>query len=261
MTGAATSLLATIFGSAYYAAESSEAAATFTPVACDPSLDPVSFGECEYNAELQAQDFEDEVFALGLKRRAPPSPVAPMTPPPVFPTPAVARKNEVRKRQGTVAEAQIAVLDTTPPTTLSWADDGNLIVDGDGTRSNFSSISNYIFGDSSGNRLLHVYTDTLASLGVSRLRLASLDAMPFPSVLVTLVPIQVAKGGQAYVAVTSNGVVYSIITCLLDTQFPKVFVAEDITVGVATLMEPALAGNLTGGNVTSCGYLPWGVPA
>jgi hypothetical protein len=221
----------------------------------------VSFGECEYNVQLQAQQFEDEIFGLGVKRRALASPVAPMTPPPVFPTPVVAKNNELMKRQATVAEVEISVLNTTVPTTLSWADDGNLIVDGDSTRSNFSSIDHYIIGDSSGNRFLHIYNDTLASIGVSRLRLASLDAMPLQSVLVTLAPIQVAKGGQAYVAVTSDGAVYSMVTCLLDTQFPKVFVAEDITAGIATLMEPALAGNLTGGNVTSCGYLAWGVPA
>lgn len=240
---------------------SSEAAATYSPVTCDPSLDPVAFGACEYNVQLQAQQFEDEVFGLGLKRRAPASPVAPMTPPPVFPTPAIEKNNEVMKRQGTIAEVKISVLNATVPTTLSWADDGNLIVDGDSTRSNFSSINNYIIGDGSGNRLLHIYNDTLASLGVSRLRLATLDAMPLQSVLVTLIPIQVAKGGHAYVAVTSDGAVFFMITCLLDTQFPKVFVAKNITAGAATLMVPALAGSLTGGNVTSCGYLPWGVPA
>jgi hypothetical protein len=83
--------------------------------------------------------------------------------------------------------------------------------------------------------------------------------MPLPSVLVTLAPIQVGSGEQAYVAVTSNGEVYWLITCLLDAQMPKVFVASDIEAGVVTLMDPALAGVLTGGNVTDCDYMAWGV--
>jgi len=67
---------------------------------------------------------------------------------------------------------------------LSWADNGNVIVNGDASHNSFSSIKGSIIGDSSGQRLLHMYTDTMAQLGVSRLRLAAIDIMPMRSVLV-----------------------------------------------------------------------------
>jgi len=66
-------------------------------------------------------------------------------------------------------------------THLSWSGDGNLVASTTGNA--FSSWNSYFVGDT-GNRLLHMYSDTMASLGVSRLRLASLDAMPVGSVLV-----------------------------------------------------------------------------
>lgn len=162
------------------------------------------------------------------------------------------------KRDAPIIQTSILAL-TNTSMALSWADDGNLIVDGDVSRSFFSSMNNYVIGDSTGQRFLHLYADTLASLGVSRLRLATLDAMPLQSVLVTLMPITVTQGKFAYVAVTSDGQVYWLVTCLLDTQMPKVFLAKDITSGAATLMDQSLATTLTGGNVTSCGYVPWGV--
>jgi hypothetical protein len=66
-------------------------------------------------------------------------------------------------------------------THLSWSDDGNLVASTTGNT--FSSLNAYFVGDTN-NRLLHLYSDTMTSLGVSRLRLASLDAMPVGSVLV-----------------------------------------------------------------------------
>jgi hypothetical protein len=66
-------------------------------------------------------------------------------------------------------------------THLSWSGDGNLVASTTGNA--FSSWNGYFVGDTN-NRLLHMYSDTMASLGVSRLRLASLDAMPVGSVLV-----------------------------------------------------------------------------
>jgi len=66
---------------------------------------------------------------------------------------------------------------------LSWADDGNLIIDNDGTRADFATANGFVVGDTAG-RLLHLYDTTMKSLGVSRLRLARLEMMPIGSVLV-----------------------------------------------------------------------------
>jgi len=67
-------------------------------------------------------------------------------------------------------------------THLAWADDGNLIASTTGN--SFSSLNGYFVGEGTNNRLLHLYSGTMATLGVSRLRLASLDAMPIGSILV-----------------------------------------------------------------------------
>jgi hypothetical protein len=257
VTGSDTTLLATTIGPTDTASSST---ADFTPSSCDPGLDPTAFIACENAVELQIQAYEASVFAAGLKKRALAArTLAPViTPGPVLPKPRAVYKEMQAKRDTPITQTSILAL-TNTSMALFWADDGNLIVDGDNSRALFSSINNYIIGDSTGQRFLHLYADTLASLGVSRLRLATLDAMPLQSVLVTLVPIAVAQGKFAYVAVTSDGQVYWLITCLLDAQMPKVFLAKDISVGAATLMDQSLETTLTGGNVTSCGYVPWGV--
>jgi hypothetical protein len=84
---------------------------------------------------------------------------------------------------GPVMQTSVVAL-TNASLALSWADDGNLVVDGDGSRSLFSSIDGFVIGDSTGQRMLHLYNDTVSSLSVSRLRLAAIDKMPLPSVLV-----------------------------------------------------------------------------
>lgn len=45
----------------------------------------------------------------------------------------------------------------------SWADDGNLLVDGDSTRSPFQAIGGAVFGDAH-SRYLHLYQDTMSAL-------------------------------------------------------------------------------------------------
>jgi hypothetical protein len=63
---------------------------------------------------------------------------------------------------------------------VAWQDDGNLVFSS--TANDFASLGGSIFGDSN-NRFLHMYSDTMESQGVSRLRLAALTLMPLPSVL------------------------------------------------------------------------------
>jgi hypothetical protein len=63
---------------------------------------------------------------------------------------------------------------------ITWAADGNLLASNT-PGSAFSSVNGSIIGDTDG-RLLHLYSDTMQNLGVSRLRLASLDEMPLTSV-------------------------------------------------------------------------------
>jgi hypothetical protein len=197
VTGSDTTLLATTFAPTI---TTSSSPSDFTPSSCDSNLDPTAFVACQSAVEAQIQSFEASVFAVGLKKRALSTPALPtITTSPVITTPQMAavpaelkpklrrralRKQEKAKRMnGPVMQTSVVAL-TNASLALSWADDGNLVVDGDGSRSLFSSIDGFVIGDSTGQRMLHLYNDTVSSLSVSRLRLAAIDKMPLPSVLV-----------------------------------------------------------------------------
>lgn len=87
-----------------------------------------------------------------------------------------------RKRDSATSFSDATIKDAINGTTfVSWAADGNLIVSN--TSNTFSSLDGNIVGDTE-SRLLHLYSDTIADQGVSRIRLASLDLMPLTSILV-----------------------------------------------------------------------------
>jgi hypothetical protein len=87
-----------------------------------------------------------------------------------------------KKRDSATSLSDATIQDAINGTTfISWAADGNLIVTN--ASNSFSSLDGNIVGDTE-SRLLHLYNDTIADQGVSRLRLASLDLMPLTSILV-----------------------------------------------------------------------------
>lgn len=73
-----------------------------------------------------------------------------------------------------------------------------------------------------------------------------------------LVPLKLADGSYSYVATTTDGQLFYLVTCLIDEQYPKVFLAKDPILGAARLKDPTLATTLTGGNVTVCGFVGYG---
>lgn len=58
------------------------------------------------------------------------------------------------------------------------------------------------------------------------------------------------------IASTTAAEFYYPIICLYDQLHPKIFLAVDPVVGAAVLADPAYLNRITGGNVTSCGFLP-----
>jgi len=60
------------------------------------------------------------------------------------------------------------------------------------------------------------------------------------------------------VATTTDGQLFYLITCLIDEQYPKVFLAKDPISGATQLQDPTLATTLTGGNVTQCSFVDYG---
>jgi hypothetical protein len=139
----------------------------------------------------------------------------------------------------------------------------------------------FVFGDSHG-RLYHAYHDTLLQFGVSRLRLHKPDRMPrtaIPIIFASVVDDSAIVGNQNStgisfanststvpanmpVTVISNlgGEIYFPIICIYASQkvYAKLFLAEEIETGVATLMsnKPEIINRITGGQVQECGYVP-----
>ncbi|KAE9378538.1 hypothetical protein N431DRAFT_554693 [Stipitochalara longipes BDJ] len=139
-------------------------------------------------------------------------------------------------------------------TKLAWTEDGNLVASQNGTL--FATLNGNVIGDTNG-RFLHYYELSMGLSEISRLRLASLDMMPVGSVLLSLAPMAVGLASPSLVAFTSSGAYYYIITCTITGQFPKLFLARQVALGIELLMTPGLQNTLTGGVVETCGLLPW----
>jgi hypothetical protein len=150
----------------------------FTAATCDPALDDNAYLVCERSAQASIISYESNAVAFqaaGLARRDVGATAAPTI------TPAPAPFKAIR-RAAPLSQSRIVDVDDAS-LFLSWADDGNLIVDNDDTRSSFATSNGFVVGDTAG-RLLHLYEPMMKSVGVSRLRLASLEMMPVGSVLV-----------------------------------------------------------------------------
>lgn len=145
---------------------------------------------------------------------------------------------------------------------VHWADDGNLyalntdsVADSgaDDTILFSESVSGNVLGDHEG-RLLHGYVDTLASLGVSRLRLADGDSIPQTSVMLTLAAVDPdGSGPSVFLAFDTAGNSYYPLLCVYEDLDPKIFIAKDAAAGAAVLEDAANAETLTGGSVKECG--------
>lgn len=125
---------------------------------------------------------------------------------------------------------------------------------------------NLIYGDSHG-RLFHGYIATLQNLGVSRLRLHSGDSVPqtaWPVMFAGTIPdnsTSLATTNPTMIMTDIEGNVYFPIVCVYESEkvFPKVFMANDTTSGIETLMsnEASILENITGERVKECGFMLW----
>jgi hypothetical protein len=108
-----------------------------------------------------------------------------------------------------------------------------------------------LVGDGAG-RAAHYYNDTMAALGVSRLRVADGSRVPATGAAVVLAPY--AEDGEAvYVAVDASGDVFYLMLCSFENgDTAKVFLAEDPVEGAATLQSEAVRHTVTGGKVREC---------
>lgn len=128
----------------------------------------------------------------------------------------------------------------------------------------------FIIGDSHG-RFYHAYLDTITKFGVSRLRLHKPDEMPKTAQLMVFAGVDVADqvdtlppDGQTeipYLMLSDlGGDVYFPIMCVYADEdvYPKIFLANDTDTGAQLLMsnDPLIVDNVTGGNITECGYVP-----
>jgi hypothetical protein len=74
---------------------------------------------------------------------------------------------------------------------------------------------------------------------------------------IALAPLNIGFASPAFVAFTSDGKFYFVVACIIDEQLPKLFLVQDVTSGIATLMDPAMQSTITGGVVTQCRPVPW----
>ncbi|EMD00364.1 hypothetical protein BAUCODRAFT_28714 [Baudoinia panamericana UAMH 10762] len=109
---------------------------------------------------------------------------------------------------------------------------------------------NIVYGDSAG-RIMHYYPDTLASLGVSRLRLATWDNLPHGSRIVTLAPV-VINGTEFLTGVDAQGQQSWLMCCGIDDQPNRMFLASDWQAAPAILQSPGMQYIVTGGVATDC---------
>ncbi|KAI3607092.1 hypothetical protein WG66_007900, partial [Moniliophthora roreri] len=149
---------------------------------------------------------------------------------------------------------------------IKWNNNGNLYVipgkSADFDNSNFFAVEDeMIYGDyfdDTNPRYLHAYVDTLQNLGVSRVRLASVDETPSTSVYITFNRYEVNDASNQPVEVllattssTDPEMYYYPVVCVYgDKQWSKLFLVQDIDAGVKVLQDPQYQATITGGLVT-----------
>lgn len=123
----------------------------------------------------------------------------------------------------------------------------------------FISQSKVILANSFQQLILY-YPQEMNLYNVSRLRSAYPNVLPNGSESVSLAAVDVDNDPTTpliYVGVTTGGTVLYPITCNIQGQSSKVFLATDPVAGVQTLQSDALQNTVTGGVVTSCYFLPF----
>ena len=136
---------------------------------------------------------------------------------------------------------------------------GNIYIGDPGEGSLFASSEGNIVGDDAG-RYFHYYPDLMNAYNVSRFRLSNETQIPKDADFVALVPVDYNNSSRTpdvYAAFDTSGNVFLTITCDIEGEFSKVFLAQDVEEGIKALMNPHLKYTVTGGIVTSCYYLPF----
>jgi hypothetical protein len=107
-----------------------------------------------------------------------------------------------------------------------------------------------MYGDSQ-ERVLHYFPDTMSSMGVSRLRLATWANLPKTSRLITLAPITVNKITML-MAIDAAGKSYWLFNCAIQGQVNKMFIVNNASTAAATLQGKNAQWTVTGGVASNC---------
>jgi hypothetical protein len=142
--------------------------------------------------------------------------------------------------------------------TLAAAEDGNFYMV---PKDDVSSPGTLFYSDNSvaykdeGDRMFHYYPDTMALYGISRLRVSQVMDTPLNAQLITLVPVA-TNNGTAYVAADTDGHNYLLAWCTAPRwDGSKIFLVNDYTHGLPTLLSGEVQWIVTGNNVTECNPL------
>lgn len=134
------------------------------------------------------------------------------------------------------------VRDTTGTYSLLAGADGNLWL-GNATAqystnfTQFAAANNTIVGDTV-DRILHYYPKEIEQFGVSRIRLAPLASTPQTSQAISLVPKSYgSNGGSILTAIDTLGNAFFLAWCGLQDQGARIFLVEDPSSGIQTLVN------------------------
>ena len=104
----------------------------------------------------------------------------------------------------------------------------------------------------------------MAKYNVSRIRLSSSDAIPKDADFVALAPVDYDDNPATpsiYAGLDTMGGIFFTLTCNIQDQASKIFLATDPVQGIEMLKDEKLRYTVTGGIVEDCWYMPWAVPA
>jgi hypothetical protein len=114
-------------------------------------------------------------------------------------------------------------------------------------------------------RLLHYYSNTMNTTGVSRLRVADKESVPEGSVIVVFAAFRANNTGPSgnstddgyYIAVdTDLNVYYPVLCTYTDGSLSKMFVVTDPVAGLTVLQSADVEFSITGGAVGACYVIP-----
>ncbi len=172
-----------------------------------------------------------------------------------------------------IGQGTATVRDTTGQLELFPSNNGNLFVAPVGSTEDLAVLTNsttlvamtlpdnedtpYAVAGDSTDRLLHYFPDEAASLGASRLRLATWDKLPVGSRLINLVPITSDTSDDAMlVGIDTKGEYLFPVMCAIENQNNKIFLVKDTSASALSALEADdLRFVLTGGAASKCGPL------